>query len=600
VDTKLTHRIFLLRLGLAILCHESYNRGMLARIRTGRHPLPTTWLVWLLPVFAWAPLTYPGYFEFFNGFSPVFNLDALWHSAARVGLAWTPAIGQPYDLLRGEGWLPYWLAAGLRLLGLSGLSVVKLVLIAAVLAGAFGTYGWARRSLGPWPGLLAAMVYVFWPLGLATIYVRGAYAEAVLLGLLPWVWWSAQAARTPGRRGAWLGLIITLAAAFWTQPGLALWLSTFVLVCILVSDLAAGRLLQKQATGTRPAWLAPSLAWLLGVALGFLGWLPALLAHGGLGNASYVNFADHLAYPHQLLQPGWALAPSAVEPYDRMPLQLGLVACGLAVLGVVLWSTRTTLLPDAAADSSDPPEISAAGLTMRIWLAVAFVLLPVLLSLVLAAPLWRGLPVLARTLTYPWQLLLLAGPWLAWLAGLSGWVLHAGLQHEISPDRRAPVAVPLFAALLALALLGVYGDLNPPSTLAPVPDRPVAIFGDNQIALVSATISDTVSSRQPTTVTVQAHWQALRPLDQDYTVFVHVLGPDGTQWGQQDTMPKANKLPTTRWRPGQMVDDAYIVDLKPGAPANGPYRYELGLYQYQTGERLSTGQDNKVTLQGQR
>src|SRR5690606_15816699 len=45
-------------------------------LATPGRPAATTWLAWLLPVFAWAPLTYPGYFEFLSGFAPVFNLDA--------------------------------------------------------------------------------------------------------------------------------------------------------------------------------------------------------------------------------------------------------------------------------------------------------------------------------------------------------------------------------------------------------------------------------------------------------------------------------------------------------------------------------------------
>jgi hypothetical protein len=61
-------------------------------------------------------------------------------------------------------------------------------------------------------------------------------------------------------------------------------------------------------------------------------------------------------------------------------------------------------------------------------------------------------------------------------------------------------------------------------------------------------------------------------------------------------MPQGNKLPTTRWRPGQIVADQYYTALKPGAPPIEGYRFDLGLYLWQTGERLRTRTDDKVMV----
>ena len=206
---------------------------MITQFKTSKvsWPLAATLLAWLLPVFAWAPLTYPGYFEFHSGFLPIFNLNDLMRHLADLG--WLPTVGQPYDLLRGEGALAYRLAALLRLLGASPVAAVKWTFGLSLLAGALGMYGWARRRLGPWPALLASMVYTYWPMLLATIYVRGALAEAVFMGLAPWVLWAADAAATGSRRGA-IGLALGLAAAFWTQAGLALWLAVIVFAYILL------------------------------------------------------------------------------------------------------------------------------------------------------------------------------------------------------------------------------------------------------------------------------------------------------------------------------------------------------------------------------
>ena len=204
------------------------------------------------------------------------------------------------------------------------------------------------------------------------------------------------------------------------------------------------------------------------------------------------------------------------------------------------------------------------------YFALAAVLILVLLSTTLAAPLWRLLSPLHGTLTTPWQLLLLVGPWLAWLAGLGGKALL-----DLLPEDGWEAAAPLVTAcLLALTLLGSYGYLTPTPAAVAVADAPLAIFGDNEIALLDATPvilpprgDDPDAELQAgATISVTVHWQALRPLARDYTVFLHAADPNGQLQGQQDTMPQGNKLPTSQWRPGQIVADQYHATLKPGAP----------------------------------
>ena len=273
--------------------------------------------------------------------------------------------------------------------------------------------------------------------------------------------------------------------------------------------------------------------------------------------------------------------PSIPGPGDTLTFSLGIVAFGLAVLGIVLFRQGT--------QTGDGPQPRALRHTHMLF-ALAVVLIIVVLCTTLAAFLWRWLPFLARTLTYPWQLLLLAGPWLAWLAGLGGRALL-----DLWPEEgRRRWAVPLVAGLLTITLLGAYGVLNPTTTRVPVPAAPVAIFGDNQIALLSA---EPVGSPTPGgQIKLLTRWQALRPLDQDYTVFFHAMGPDGKRWGQQDTMPQNGELPTSSWQPGQIIEDQYQLTLAADAPVSSDYRYLLGLYQWQTGARLTSGTDDKVVL----
>jgi len=566
-------------------------------------------LAWLLPVFAWAPLTYPGYFEFHSGFLPIFNLNDLMRHLPDLG--WRPTVGQPYDLLRGEGALAYRLAALLRLLGAAPVAAVKWTFGFSLLAGALGMYGWARRPLGPWPALLASMVYTYWPMLLATIYVRGALADAVFMGLAPWVLWAADATAAGSRRGA-IALVLGLAAAVWTQAELALWLAAVVLAYILLVphhlESAGGSGAddenpphpspQKQTVAAgiptasfprspqrrlNPTGLA-LIGWAGGLALGSLGLLPVVAQHG-FGGATYVSFADHFVYPFQLLLAGWGTGPSIPGPDDTLTFSLGIIAFGLAVLGIVL-SREGAREHANVEDYAHPPSLRRAHTLF----ALATVLIIAALSTTLAAFLWRWLPFLAHTLTYPWQLLLLASPWLAWLAGLGGRALL-----DLWPEEgRQRWAVPLVAGLVTITLLGTYGVLNPTTSSVTLPDAPAAIFGDNQIALLSAI--PTGAPGPGGQVTLLTRWQALRPIDQDYTVFFHVVGPDGSRWGQQDTMPQDGKLPTSSWQPGQVIQDEYQIVLAADAPVSNDYSYLLGLYQWQTGARLTSGTDDKVVL----
>jgi hypothetical protein len=159
----------------------------------------------------------------------------------------------------------------------------------------------------------------------------------------------------------------------------------------------------------------------------------------------------------------------------------------------------------------------------------------------------------------------------------------------------AETALPLYAGLLALALLGSYAYLAPQTARTLAPDAPIAIFGDNELVLLRANVRG--EPRPGALMTLETEWQALRAPAADYTVFFHAVGPDGTLWGQRDAMPRDGAAPTSGWLPGQVVTDTMRLTLQPDAPASADYAYRVGLYDWRTGTRLSAGADDKVVLQ---
>lgn len=83
-------------------------------------------------------------------------------------------------------------------------------------------------------------------------------------------------------------------------------------------------------------------------------------------------------------------------------------------------------------------------------------------------------------------------------------------------------------------------------------------------------------------VTVDLTWQALRPLDRDYTGFVHVVDGAGNLVAQHDSPPLNGFFPTSFWRPGWPVEESISFPL-----ASGDYTVYAGFYAPETGERLT-------------
>jgi hypothetical protein len=109
-------------------------------------------------------------------------------------------------------------------------------------------------------------------------------------------------------------------------------------------------------------------------------------------------------------------------------------------------------------------------------------------------------------------------------------------------------------------------------------------FADQVVLAKSQVGSETLHPGE--TLDVNLHWQGLQAWPADYTVFVHLIGPDGKLYGQVDAYPVQGTLPTTQWKAGQLVDDPYVVALAPDAPA-GDYQIEVGWYLLATLRRLS-------------
>jgi uncharacterized membrane protein len=110
-----------------------------------------------------------------------------------------------------------------------------------------------------------------------------------------------------------------------------------------------------------------------------------------------------------------------------------------------------------------------------------------------------------------------------------------------------------------------------------------------QIALLGYDLSHEPTLSPGDTLTVTLYWQALGPLEQSYTVFNHLMGPDGRLGGQlggqEDGLPVGGARPTTTWAPGEVIVDRYRMRLRPDASV-GDYQLVVGMYRLETLARL--------------
>jgi hypothetical protein len=109
------------------------------------------------------------------------------------------------------------------------------------------------------------------------------------------------------------------------------------------------------------------------------------------------------------------------------------------------------------------------------------------------------------------------------------------------------------------------------------------------------------SPEQPapgTALKLMLYWRALSRMDESYSVFVHLVDEQGRIWAQSDNTPGQGQIPTTSWLPGEVINDAYQLDLPPALPP-GDYRLLAGMYDPLSKARLpvrvSSG-DNSDTI----
>ena len=172
-------------------------------------------------------------------------------------------------------------------------------------------------------------------------------------------------------------------------------------------------------------------------------------------------------------------------------------------------------------------------------------------------------------------------------------LLFLGLSAWLPARRHGALAVLAHAGMLMFAVVALVFYLRPaytpPKMLAeqPAPQYPLNLrFGD-EFELVGYGL-DRPAVFPGEDVTITLYWKALASTNKDYTVFVHLLGSDGTLWGARDTYPGLGRLPTSQWQAERILVDSIPIPVKADAANVAPtaLALEVGLYDLDTMQRL--------------
>jgi hypothetical protein len=504
------------------------------------------WIVLLLSIFAWAPATYPGYWQSSEGFAPIFNARYVGPMAEIATIA---------DLWRGSGSATFILTYPLIQFGFSATFAVRMVFILAVVMGSLGIYLWLAPRFGDRAAGLAGLIYALMPPLLTTIYVRGSLSDALILGLLPPILAGLTLYRL-SRSPATIGISVVALLWIWrTQAGLAIPITLLLVLYVLIVE------------RDRLAALAVVIAGVAG--------LLSLIPMWGIRGPAPVIFDQHFLDLYQILVGGGT----------TVPFLLGFVPIGFSLISLwLLWMCRR-------GDGESRPPLLSLGQDRLLIFGFVAVGIAVLLSLGISAPLW-SITGAQRLLTYPGQILLPVLPFLA---------ATAGSLPLLSP---ALGGRTYWATLLAVVIVASFPYLMPTFTSYQPPALPIAVFGGGaELVLLEARVAERSTSDEGGSADLHVIWQPQHPLPLDYNVFFQALRADAAGEGyeviaQLDQQPLADR-PATEWQPGEIFTATYGLAL-PVDPNATNLRYYFGYYDWRDGTRLplSSG-DDKVILYGE-
>jgi len=413
--------------------------------------------------------------------------------------------------------------------------------------GCLATYLLARQLWPQQPALAlgALALHAFAP---QFLFINGVITNDALVSALGgWVlYFAARITLEPPSRRALLGLALSITLALLTK------LTALALLPLAVIALAVGLWrVWRAGQAQRALW-----RW-LGVGFGVAavltgGWfwrnwritghplprfqhqISLVPQHGLLRGLAWSNLPHLLRYGFCTF---WASFGWGNVGPDGWVFTALVVLCGLAAVGALLglWRERK----------------------LRLWLGVGLLVFDLLC--LLALPLYMELR--RGGLLLRGRYLLPALPAVALLLtwGLSQWL----------PGRARAWGLATLGLLSFVAALWIPFGLIRPAYAAPpllteadLPERAqrLGVTFDGKAELVAYELWPKVV-HPGEALAVTLWWRALAPMDENYTVGVHLLGAGGQSYGSRNHYPGNGNFATSLWQPGDMFRETYWLEI---------------------------------------
>jgi len=132
------------------------------------------------------------------------------------------------------------------------------------------------------------------------------------------------------------------------------------------------------------------------------------------------------------------------------------------------------------------------------------------------------------------------------------------------------------------------------ATQKPKTNRRIEATLGREVQLMDVNLVESIPAGQA--LPVEFVWRSITQPPTDYNLFLQLLNSDGALVAQHDSPPNGGYTPTSTWPAGQPVTIHHALPTTVDLPS-GDYRLITGLYDPNTGQRLSTESgDNFVDL----
>ncbi len=175
------------------------------------------------------------------------------------------------------------------------------------------------------------------------------------------------------------------------------------------------------------------------------------------------------------------------------------------------------------------------------------------------------------------------------------WVIETGNRASYDPEQKVRGWLsqrgsrayfynhPAGGELYLFVMTAAAGELTPAA----------AVLND-EIRLNGYRVTPT-AARAGETLLLTLAWEGLVEMERPYTVFTHLIGPDGQLAAQTDGQPGGGARPTNSWGVGAAIEDHYAIRLPPDLPP-GRYTIRIGMYTWPELTRLPINAPGQIVV----